>query len=111
VSKPESFNNLDGETINALVVHDISTPSGEPEKLSIVHQYDRNPLLMRSLVTKYVTWLDMSNPLMEWEEEPACLIYHKIDRVELFRGILYFSLIFTLYILNNYSQDIGSVQQ
>eukprot|EP01037_Dinobryon_pediforme_P032618 gene32618-37651_t len=44
--------------------------NGGNKLFSIVHQYDRLTTFQKALATKYVRWVNMSDPEAEWREEP-----------------------------------------
>lgn len=61
--------------------------NGGNKLFSIVHQYDRLTTFQTALATKYVRWVNMSDPEAEWREEPVCANFEKELGVEIFRGI------------------------
>ena len=59
---------------------------GNNKLFSIVHQYDRLMTYQRALALKYVNWVNMADPEMEWKDDAFCQRFQKVQDAELFPG-------------------------
>lgn len=62
------------------------------DKVSVVHQYDRNPKLQSDLFKKYVYWLDSGDLSAVWNDEPTCQKFQYQENVDLFKGVCDFKM-------------------
>ncbi|RYH14937.1 hypothetical protein EON65_32700 [archaeon] len=55
-------------------------------QFSIVHQYDRYTPFQNMLIERFVPWLNLSDPISEFNETMSCAVFNYVKDVDMLRG-------------------------